>query len=323
MTRKSSIFTFVLTATLLMVVFLCLVILSSCSPKQETEGRIRITDSTGYSVSFDETPKRVVALQATVADIWLLAGGDIVGISEDYLDYGLNLENVTVIGETHYTNKEYIVSLNPDLVIYSTKHDKTVIDDLKSFGIKTFGAEIENFSDYLYVLKQFTALTERPDLYKTNGEDVKASIDSLLSFVPSGKESSYLLLRTRSTTTPTIIAGDHFVDTMLKELGASNVATGDGSMGNLTFSMEEVVKKNPDYIFITFMGINNVLKSKQWLENNVLNQPAWKSLDAVKEGRVIYLYDENHLEDAHLFQYKPNEKWAEAYLRLYGILYEE
>lgn len=322
-TRKSSLHCFLTLTTLLMMVFLCLIIFSSCSPKNITEGRIKITDSTGYSVSFDETPERVVALQATVADIWLLAGGDIVGISEDYQDYGLKLDNVTVIGETHYTNKEYIVSLNPDLVIYSTKHDKAVIDDLKSFGIKTFGAEIENFSDYLYVLKQFTALTERPDLYKTNGEDVKTSIDSIISSVPSGDKSSYLLLRTRSTTTPTIIAGEHFVDTMLKELGATNIAAGDGTMGNLTFSMEEVVKKNPDYIFITFMGINNVLKSKQWLENNVLNQPAWKSLDAVKEGRVIYLYDENTLEDAHLFQYKPNEKWAEAYSRLYGILYEE
>ncbi len=297
-------------------------IFSACNPKNDiNEGVIPVTDSTGYSVAFDATPKRVVALQASVADVWLLAGGNIVGVSDDYLDYGLNIENVTVIGETHYTNKEYIISLNPDLVIYSAKHDKTVVEELKAVGIKTFGAEVEKFSDYLYVLGQFCKLTGRDDLFQSKGLDVKEEIDATISTVPKNQSSSVLFLRTRSAGAPTVIASGHFVCELIKDLGATNVAATDSDEGNLTFSMEEVVNQNPDFILITFMGVNNVTRSKQWLENNILSSATWQSLDAVKDGKVVYLYDEENLDRAHLFQYKPNERWAESYRYLYDVLY--
>jgi len=295
----------------------------SCDNKDLTNGSIKITDSTNYTIGFNDTPKRVVALQASVADVWLLAGGNVVGISEDYKDYGLNIDenNVTVIGETHYTNKEYIVSLNPDLVIYSTKHDKTVIDELKSIGIKTFGVEIEKFSDYLYVLSQFTKLTKRNDLYIEYGTNVQNQIDIIKDNIPKKEDNTYLFLRTRSNSNPTVISSSHFVIDMLSDLGMTNVAYSEGNESNLPFSYEEILNQNPDYIFITFMGINNVVKSKKYLIENVFTETMWQSLDAVKNNKVYYLYDENHLEKAHFYQYKPNEKWAEAYQGLYDILF--
>ncbi len=316
--NKALLFTLAFIMTLLLFVPL----FSACNPKSDLNaGDISVTDSTGYSVAFDFTPTRVVALQASVADVWLLAGGNIVGVSDDYLDYGLMVENVTVIGETHYTNEEYIISLNPDLVIYSAKHDKTVVDELKAVGIKTFGAEVENFSDYLFVLGQFCKLTGRDDLYQSNGLDVKEEIDTIISTVPQNESSSVLFLRTRSAGAPTVIAGGHFVCELIKDLGATNVAATDSNEGNLTFSMEEVINQNPDFILITFMGVNNVTKSKQWLEDNIFSSTTWQSLDAVKNDKVVYLYDEENLDRAHLFQYKPNARWAESYQYLYDVLY--
>jgi len=291
--------------------------------KDLTQGKIQVTDQQGYTVGFDATPTRVVVFQAALADIWLQAGGTIVGITDDYDDYGLDLPNVEIIGENHYTQDELIFNLSPDFVIYSYNNPKDlpVIEKLKKSNIKTFGADISNFNDYLYVLEQFCKLTGRDDIYKTHGTDVKAQIDNIINSVPDGNKSSYVLLRAKSKSAPTIIGKDHFVTQMLTDLKATNIAVTDANTGNLDFSMEVVVDSNPDYIFITFMGISNVSKSKTWLNDNILSLPAWKNLDAVKNGKVIYLYDENNLADAHLFQYKPNEKWAKAYSKLYEKLY--
>ena len=47
----------------------------------------------------------------------------------------------------------------------------------------------------------------------------------------------------------------------------------------------------------------------------VLEQPAWQSLTAVKNGDYAYLPKD-------LFQFKPNARWDEAYRYLIGIVYD-
>ena len=46
------------------------------------------------------------------------------------------------------------------------------------------------------------------------------------------------------------------------------------------------------------------------------SNPAWGTLEAVKEGRV-------HMMDKKLFNLKPNARWGEAYSKLYETLTEE
>ena len=42
----------------------------------------------------------------------------------------------------------------------------------------------------------------------------------------------------------------------------------------------------------------------------------WKSLRAVQEGKIYFL-------EPHLFHYKPNSHFADAYLQLAQLLYPE
>ena len=49
---------------------------------------------------------------------------------------------------------------------------------------------------------------------------------------------------------------------------------------------------------------------------SLISDPVWKTLTAVKEGRVYQLPKE-------LFQYKPNARWGEAYGYLMELLYGE
>ena len=52
--------------------------------------------------------------------------------------------------------------------------------------------------------------------------------------------------------------------------------------------------------------------AKKSLENMIKDNPAWSTLEAIKEGRL-------HIMDKRLFNLKPNARWAESY----GVLYEK
>src|SRR5574344_729803 len=111
----------ILRVLVLLVSFLC-----GCERSTTTIqlGDITITDSLGNDVSFKEAPKRVVVLQASLAISYLLSGGNIIGISDEYDSYGLKenygvSDDVQIIGSNKNPSVETIIALNPDLVIYS------------------------------------------------------------------------------------------------------------------------------------------------------------------------------------------------------------
>ncbi len=125
----------------------------------------------------NENPKRVIALSKSVAEMWLLAGGKLVGTTEDGLDLP-GTEDVLSVGTLTTSSLEAIISLNPDFVILTLDiplHKKLYVN-LKDLGIKTYIADVKNFDDYDKVISDFTDYTGRKDLYKKNVLEVKNKI---------------------------------------------------------------------------------------------------------------------------------------------------
>ena len=77
--------------------------------------------------------------------------------------------------------------------------------------------------------------------------------------------------------------------------------------------MEVIIKQNPDYIFVVYMG-NDTAKIEEQLELALFSNGAWETLSAVKNGNV-------HIMEKELFNMKPNARWGEAYEKLANILY--
>ena len=101
---------------------------------------------------------------------------------------------------------------------------------------------------------------------------------------------------------------------MLESLGCINIAdTEERLLENL--SAESIMLQNPEYILIVQSG-DDLEGTKQNIEDMFSENPLWNELDAVKNGQV-------HILDKHLYNLKPNARWAEAYENLAGILYGE
>jgi len=295
-----------------------IVILAGCSKSEATTGTHQgycFTDDLGNKVVISN-PSRVISLFGSYTQVWQLSGGEVIAATYDAVnERALNLGDAEIIGTVKEPNIEKIISLNPDFILLSAdiaSHIKAA-DTLKKAEIAFAFFKVEQFDDYLKMLNILTDITGRKDLYKKNGTELKNKIDAIIKKADkTGTRPSVLYLRAYSTGVKSK-GEDDMVGTMLKDLGAENIASKYPSMLE-NLNTEQIILANPDFIFITTMGQDE--KAIEEVKKSVLNNKALKDINAIKNDNV-YILDKEH------FHYKPNNKWAESYEILYKVLYED
>ena len=291
------------------------------SGQAQQAGAVTFTDDTGAEVTV-ENPQRVVACMGSFASTWELAGGTLVGASDDVFtlsDYELTSENVQKVGDFSSLNLESIIALAPDFVIMTSGSGGRGGDsnqaDLKAAlaasNIPVACFQVTTFADYERMMRTCCDITGRDDLYEQNAQAVSDRIAAITAKVPAGEAPSALVLTTYSGGTR-VQASSTMTGAMLADLGVKNLADENPSLLK-DFSLESIIEMNPDFIFVVPMGNDDAAAMKA-LEDQTAGNPAWATLNAVQNGRYVTL-------DPHLFQYKPNERWDQSYQALFDALY--
>lgn len=280
-------------------------------------------DSTGEQITIKSKPVKVAVLFSSYAEIWNLAGGETAITVGDSISRGFVKEDTVSLvddGSGIEINQELLVSFSPDLVIGSADMDAQVkaCEFCRSIGIPSALFRVETVDDYLSMLKVCTDITGDKAAYERYGIKVADEVNDIKQNVSNyidGKEPVKILFiragsAARSTKAKT--ADDNFAAKIFKELGTYNIAENapvllDG------LSLEEILKENPEYIFISTQGNENA--AKQYIQE-LFAGDGWKELEAVKKSNYVFLPKD-------LFHYKPNAKWAEAYQYAVDILYPE
>lgn len=277
-------------------------------------GTVEITDSNGTTLPVPEEP-RVVSLYGSYAEAWLLAGGQLVGVTQDAIDeQDLDLsQDTSVVGSVKEPNVEEIIALEPDLVILSSDiaNQVDLQDTLENAGLLCAYYRVDTFEDYDFMMQQFCAVTGREDLYEKNVTQVQGQIQAVKTTAAQSETSPSVLLIRAFSTGIKAKTDDELAGVILKDLGTHNIADDHPSMLE-DLSLEEVISADPDYIFVTTMGDEQ--KALEYLDSLIEENPAWSELTAVKENHYVVLPKD-------LFHYKPNNRWGESYEYLAKILY--
>ena len=271
--------------------------LVGCSGTSGTQGQDGDATQDGAT-----EPQNVVALMRSLADMWLLAGGTLAGVTEDATDLD-GAGSATTVGTTAKPSLEAIVGLDPGLVLLSGEipAQKELKDSLDGQGITSQVVLIESFGDYASSMRQFCDLTGRSDLYDQNVTAVQTGIDEVQGQADGLPQASYLALRT-SAAKSKVLKNDYFACAIFNDLAMANVAADTSSLDDL--SLEALAAADPDNIFVIYQGEEDEAASA--FEEGFSSQPVWQDLSATKAGHVYVLPKD-------LFQYKPNARWAEAY----------
>lgn len=279
------------------------------------------TDDTGDPIRLKEKPSRTAVLFSSFADMWLLSGGSVEVTVGESIERGFVPEGIYLVdsGAGKKIDVEALVMSGPEFIIGSKDIPSHVQakEQLKKTGIPFALFHVESLDDYMRVFRIMTNINDNEGAFELYGENVRKQADSIIQKAERYKEEypqEILFIRSGSSysSAKAKTKGMHFAAQMLDDLGAKNIAEEipviiDG------LSFEEIYMKDPDAIFVSLMG--NEHAAKEYMAN-LLAEPEWGALKAVKNGRVYFLSKD-------LFQFKPNEQWALAYQQIARMLYQE
>lgn len=279
---------------------------------------VTFTDDLGREVSVSE-PERVAALIGSFADIWYQAGGEVCASAEDaWDDFEFTMPKDAVnLGMTKEPSIEKLLSAKPDFILASmrTQANMDMLDTLEATGIPTAYFSVNDFEDYLRVLKICTEITGREDLYEKNGLAVQTQIEQVVEEskerLKTEEAPKVLVLVSSASRTRAKNSTGNVLGEMLSKLGCINIADSDNSLLE-NLNIEYILKEDPDYIFTVQSG-SDTEGTKKALEELFGEGSVWSQLTAVKENRVYHM-------EKRLYNLKPNARWGEAYENLEKIL---
>ena len=194
--------------------------------------------------------------------------------------------------------------------------NEKLVDALESNGVKTLVLDMKSYEDVkreVGILAQVTGAKEKGEQLVA---DMDAKIQAVRDKIPQDKRRVSVIHSTNQGLTVQLegsIAGS-----VAKMLGWENVAAGTTPLEKnpdaAPYSLETLVAQNPELIFVTSMGKMDAIKSE--MDEEMKGNPAWQSVQAVREGKVYYLPQD-------LFLLSPGIHYPEAVEVMAKCVYPE
>ena len=275
-----------------------------------------ITDSTRTQVTLKDSPRRIVTLAPSLAELAAdLLGEDlqrIVGVSE-YTDYPPALKKVSSIGSYSRFNLEKVLSLKPDLVLATFDgNSEDQVLHLRELGVPVVVVSTGDVSEIEESFRMVARALDREERGAKLLAEFEAGIGHIRAQAKAradkGTPPCRVLLQLGDN--PLIVVGGHtFLDEALKLIGANNVY-GDMEAHYPRPSLEDAIHRDPDTILVLALGDNGALFSqmaRRWT--------SLKSLQAVAKNRVRVLRVDELL--------RPSMRLLEGLSRLEHAVYEQ
>lgn len=273
-------FTIIKKVAVLLGVLVMLVACASPTPSFS----VSATDAMGNQVDLTARPARIISLTLGTDEILLdLVGPErLIGIT--YLASDASTSNIADrteikrIPNTVKADPEQIISLQPDLVFVGTFTDKAVLDQLKGAGVK------------VYAVGSFNSIQAMEDniraIGKVVGEEAKA--EEMVAGMNAALDQVAQTIARAQGEKPTVLylANDGWaagsattVDDIITRAGGVNAAADLTDWNQV--SQEAIIGYDPDVVIL----------STYVTDDEFLKNPAYASLKAVTNGRVVALSD--------------------------------
>lgn len=279
-----------------------------------------VTDQTGRAVEIPARPQRVVLLNASHLDLYCAAGGaaQVVGKpSSNALSERVRAQTASAreIGVIHSPNVEAILALQPDLVVgIDVPFHNALIPLLEKAGIPVLIRGLNTYEDVLGTLQFYGELTGDADGAARSAEAVEAASERALRARAASQKPPQCLIVWGAAGSSSMATSASFAGDLLRRVGGTNVADTAQSAaenGFVPLSMEFIAQREPDVVFLIS---HSGAPGGKPPEAEFADDPIWRELKAVREGRVYAL-------PSVLFAVNPGTQIGEALETLAKYLY--
>lgn len=305
----------------ILFVFLCVfsLILVGCGEQKEKiaggKAYLELNDAAGRKVVLAQKPQRVVSLSPSYLGMIEAVGGEIVGRATSKVgSVPASMEKVPEIGFVYNINMESLFALKPDLVLAGKNQHDRFVPLLESNKIQVIEMDTKTYNEVKETLKILGDIYGTPEKAQAEISKLDKEINFITTKLPKDKKRIVIMHATASSVT---VEGSHSIAGCVSDLlGFENVAAAalKGKSDKTPYSMETLVGQNPELIFITSMGKAKEIENR--LRADFMNNPAWNSLEAVRQSKVYVLPE-------RLFLLNPGLRYPEAVKYMAEQVYPE
>lgn len=277
---------------------------------------ISVTDFRNKIIRVKKPVSRIVCLiESALSGLYMLGVEDkVVGISTNVytgnvfhhyaeLDERIRTRLLPTPGNWDFVNIESVISLRPDLVIVWA-HQTESIRALEERGVPVFGVFIEKKEDVYTEITSLGKLTGREKRAEQLIQYTKREIDRIekeIKAIPDSRRPGVYYMWAQGNLETS--CGGSTVNDLIALAGGKNVCS-HISREHMVVNMENLLSWSPDIIVMWY----NEKKDP----SDILRDPQWLIIKAVKEGKVYEFSDVFHSDLWTLkFQYavKMAAKW--------------
>ena len=287
---------------------------SSAEIAEKQDATISITDFADRTITFDEVPENIISVGNGELDIIYALGGELVGRATTYNEeINKQLADVEQVGNTHEFDLEKIASLQPDVVLANNPLNLKDIASIEGIGSQIILTHANSVSDIQNQITLFGDMIQKQDKATELVADIEQKVADIEAKATDAKTRVLLIYGAPGTymaALPNSLSGN-----LLELAGGENIASDYPAIEKYPqyaqLNTERIVEANPEYIFLMTHADPNAVK--EGFIKEMAQNPAWNSIDAVKNERIEIL-------PADLFGDNPGTKVVDALDYMHTLL---
>jgi iron complex transport system substrate-binding protein len=255
------------------VLVVCALALAACE-KPRTPATT-LTDDFGDPVRIGQPPTRIVSLNPVTTEMLFAfgAGSRLVGRSQFDL-WPDSARLVPDLGNGLQPNVEVVLGAHPDLVIlYASQNDRPAAARFRAAGVSTLSLKTDHIADFRRTVQMLGEILADSARARTISDSV---------FRTLGRVRAATANLPRPTAfwhiwdVPLITIGSGSFMTELVDIAGGRNVYADITAPSATVSLEDVARRDPDFILAGPQGIQKIDQDRRW-----------QIVRAVREGKVL------------------------------------
>lgn len=286
-------------ACLLLIIGICF-IFAGCGNENEqtaqtTDSYLTITDDADRVVTLNKKPERIIPLSASFLEPLHAVDGKIIARVSAKTGIPDEDKDLPEVGNVYNVNLEKVIEQQPDLVIaYKGMNDK-LVSTFEDNNIPVIVLDMRTYKQVQHTVDILGQITGNTDKAQKLINDMDSKIADIKAKIP--QENKRIAILHSTSQNVTVQLENSIAGSVAKILGFTNIADGitplESNPTAAPYSLETLVEKNPEIIFVTSMGKMETIKEA--MLKNVENNPAWQTLPAVQTNKVYFLPQEMFL----------------------------
>jgi len=241
---------------------------------------ICVTDDSSRQVCLPRACQRVVSFAPSLTEIvFLLGAADLLVGKTQRCNHPREASKIPDVGAYMKPDLERVIGVRPDLVITTNDGARPeMVERLSRLGIVVFVDDSRSLDHVGNLVERLGRLLGRDSEARGIVRDFERRRNELRRLVQGASKPTVVFA---VGSRPLVVAGGKsFIGSLIREAGGTNIAE-DESIPFLRFSIEEVIRQDPDLVLVLDKECHDEECRAEWRRHEMLK--------AVREGNVFPL----------------------------------